>query len=176
MSLIQVDVADCKSNVWLAGEGRPVLLIHGFPLDHQMWYGQLEGLGQHFRIIAPDLPGFGRSGVSATTADESLNFTMRSMADWIATLLDALQVADPVVYCGLSMGGYIGWEFARRHSGRLDRLIASNTRAAADSEVVRRGRAVAAREVRHQGVQRVAEAMLPKLFGCAARRGRQWNA
>ena len=169
MSLIEIQDAGGSSSVWISGSGKPLVLIHGFPLNHQMWVAQLESLSHHFQVIAPDLPGFGRTEIDSVSADGELRFSMKSMADWIANLLDLLGVSSKVVYCGLSMGGYIGWEFARRHTERLDRLIACNTRAAADTEVVRRGRKLAAREVMQNGVEPVADAMLPKLFSDSVR-------
>ena len=89
------------------GSGPPVLLVHGFPLDHTMWDAQVEALSEQYRVIAPDLRGFGRSGVTEGKV------TMEQFADDLAGLLDGLEVAGPVVFCGLSMGGYVAWEFWR---------------------------------------------------------------
>src|SRR6476660_3782576 len=84
------------------GRGMPLVLVHGFPLDHSMWHTQIELLSSRFLVIAPDLRGFGGSPAVAGTA------TMEQMADDLAALLDALDVDEPVVLCGLSMGGYVG--------------------------------------------------------------------
>ena len=45
------------------GVGRPVVLIHGFPMDHSIWARQVESLAPHYRVITPDLRGSGRSSV-----------------------------------------------------------------------------------------------------------------
>src|SRR5437870_490718 len=75
---------------------RPILLlVHGFPLDHTMWRYQLEGLSDAARIIAPDLRGFGRSGVTPGTV------SMERYADDLAALLDALKIREKIVFCGL---------------------------------------------------------------------------
>src|SRR4051794_22408359 len=103
-------------NVIDRGSGTPLLLVHGFPLDHSIWQGQIDELSTFFRVIAPDLRGFGKS--AATTGTSS----MRQMADDIAGLLDALAVKEPVVFCGLSMGGYVAWQFALSHRQRLAKL------------------------------------------------------
>src|SRR5262245_42773822 len=97
-----------RLNVVEQGKGPPLLLAHGYPLDHSMWQGQLDGLSDKFRVIAPDLRGFGDSDVVPGAA------TMEQMADDLAELLTALVVKEPVVFCGLSMGGYVAWQFALR--------------------------------------------------------------
>jgi pimeloyl-ACP methyl ester carboxylesterase len=140
------------------GRGDPVLLVHGFPLDHTMWSGQIAGLSADVRLIAPDLPGFGHSNVSPGTR------TMAQMADDLAGLLDALAIDQAVTVCGLSMGGYIAWEFWRRHARRLRRLILCDTRAVADPPEVARGREVLAEQVIQRGARIVADEMLPRLF------------
>lgn len=140
------------------GEGRVILLVHGFPLDHSMWRRQIESLSKRFRVIAPDLIGFGASGPVES-------FSMASMADGLAALLDALNITEKICFCGLSMGGYVGWEFWARHAARLDRLIACDTRALPDSAEAAEGRKKLADKVRAEGSKPVVDAMLPKLFG-----------
>jgi len=144
-------------------EGPALLLVHGFPLSHEMWIHQLEGLQEAARVIAPDLPGFGASSPPVGAAP-----TMESFADGLARLLDVLQVDQPVVFCGLSMGGYIGWQFWRRHRERLAAMICCDTRAAEDTPEVARGREMMAATVRANGAEGVAEGMIPKLFAKAA--------
>src|SRR5688572_24046563 len=96
-----VSLADCRLNVLDQGAGPPLLLVHGFPLDHTMWREQAAAFSKSHRVIAPDLRGFGKS----TGAGEVL--TMSSLADDLAALLDAMQIREPVTFCGLSMGGYV---------------------------------------------------------------------
>lgn len=140
------------------GEGRPLLLVHGFPLDRSMWVRQIEDLQSVCRVIAPDLRGFGESVVSSGTV------TMEQYADDLAHLLDELHVTEPVIYCGLSMGGYIGWQFFQRHRAKLAALIQCDTRAAADTPAARQGRHELADRVLRDGPEFVADSMLPKLF------------
>lgn len=147
------------------GKGAPLLLVHGFPLDHRMWSEVLEPLSRTAHVLAVDLPGFGNSEACHHPRDASpAPLSMAYLADWCAHFLDAKGL-DQVAFCGLSMGGYIGWEFARRHPNRWTHLIACNTRAAADSELIRRGRAVAAASALNQGTAQLAMNMIPKLFG-----------
>jgi pimeloyl-ACP methyl ester carboxylesterase len=149
------------------GSETPLLLFHGFPLDHSMWRGQLEGLADVCRVVAPDLRGFGQSSVTPGKV------TMQEYADDMAALLDALGVTTPVVFCGLSMGGYVAWQFALRHRARLAKLILCDTRSSADSTEAAAGRKKTAERVLAEGPQVVAEAMLPKLFAPPAANARE---
>ena len=156
MALVQV--GDLRLNVVERGRGKPLLLVHGYPLDHSMWREQLDDLAGAYRVIAPDLRGFGASAVTSGVV------TMEQLADDIARLLDALNVSEPVVFCGLSMGGYVAWQFALRHRSRLARLILCDTRAAADSPEAAAGRIKTAERVIAEGAAVVADTLLPKLF------------
>src|SRR5260221_6239932 len=89
---------------------------------------------------------------------------MAKFADDLAALLDSLQVTQPVNFCGLSMGGYIAFQFAARHPERLRRLILCDTKAAADTREAAENRHKLAAKVLAEGSQVAAEVMLPKLF------------
>jgi pimeloyl-ACP methyl ester carboxylesterase len=144
------------------GIGPPVVLLHGFPLDHTMWSEQIQALAQKHRIIAPDLRGFGKSSLG--DADPARGITMEQYADDVALLLDALEVTQPIVLAGFSMGGYIAWQFVRKHMSRLRALIQLDTRAAADTDDARANRLKMAENIHEWGPARVAETMGPKLF------------
>lgn len=144
------------------GKGLPILLVHGFPLDHTMWNAQIDELADTYRVIAPDLRGFGQSPLG--TVDSQHGVTMEQFADELAELLDVLRIHEPVVFAGLSMGGYIGWQFVRKYSHRLRALVQLDTRAIADSDEARAGRLKMAENVADWGSERVAEMMAPKLF------------
>ena len=154
----QVDIPSGRIAVSEAGSGLPLMFVHGFPLDHSQWIAQVESLSDLFRVISFDLPGFGES------LPRKGPVSMANFADDCAELIAALGVDRPVVFVGLSMGGYIGWEFARRHSEHLAGLVLCNTRAAQDSKEVARGRRVMAERVRSEGVGPSIGTMLPKLF------------
>jgi pimeloyl-ACP methyl ester carboxylesterase len=161
-----VRVRDLDMAVVDEGSGLPLLLVHGFPLDHSMWKYQIDEFAQHCRVIAPDLRGFG--GTTATVGTAS----MEQMADDLAALLDVLGVSEPVLFCGLSMGGYIGWQFVRKYESRLKALIACDTRAIADTAEQAAGRRQLAERVLREGPAPVADAMLPKLFAGETRERR----
>ncbi|MEX0676916.1 MAG: alpha/beta fold hydrolase [Pirellulales bacterium] len=143
------------------GRGMPVLLVHGFPLDHSMWDAQIAHLSQRWQIIAPDLRGFGGSQVTSGTV------TMEQMADDLAALADTLGIDEPIVLCGLSMGGYVALEFWRKYAARLRGLVLCDTRAAADTPEAAAGRLETVERVLREGNEPLADAMLPKLFAPA---------
>ena len=141
------------------GEGPAVLFVHGYPLDHTIWRDQIDGL-EGYRRIAPDLRGMGQSDAP------DLGYGMGIYADDLAALLDTLGV-DDVVLCGLSMGGYVIFEFLRRWRHRVRGVILVATRAEADGAEARRARDAAAASARESGAGAVAQAMLPKMLAPA---------
>jgi pimeloyl-ACP methyl ester carboxylesterase len=145
------------------GAGRPIVLVHGFPLDHAMWQAQIDSLSGEFRVIAPDLRGFGTSGLAPGDADRGVG--MEQYAADVAEVLDALGVIGPVVLAGFSMGGYAAWQFALKWPQRLAGLIQCDTRALADTEEARAGRVKMAEAALAAGDSSPALAMLPKLVG-----------
>ncbi|RIK85865.1 MAG: alpha/beta hydrolase [Planctomycetota bacterium] len=144
------------------GSGPPILLIHGFPLDHGMWDAQIESLRGRFRVIAPDLRGLGRSRLAA--GDEELGVGMERYAADLAAMLDWLSIGEPIVAVGFSMGGYVALQLALRWPKRLRGLVLCDTRAAADAEEARAARIKMAEAVMQSGSAAPALAMLPKLL------------
>jgi YbgC/YbaW family acyl-CoA thioester hydrolase len=138
------------------GEGPAVLFVHGYPFDRSIWRDQIDSL-DGYRRIAPDLRGMGQSDAP------DLGYGMGIYADDLAALLDALGVNE-VVLCGLSMGGYVIFEFLRRWRHRVRALILMDTRAEGDSTEGRRARDAAAATARESGAEAVAQAMLPKVL------------
>ena len=133
------------------GQGTPLMLVHGFPLNHTIWNETAALLEDEVRVILPDLPGHGQSPVVEPV-------TMDSMADGLAAILDALGI-EKVVLAGQSMGGYVCLAFARRHSQRLAGLGLVCTQAAADSPEKRQARLAQAEQTLAEGSQRVVESM-----------------
>jgi len=144
------------------GAGAPVLLIHGFPLDHTMWDAQIDALANTARVIAPDLRGFGES--PRGDVDSNQGISMEQFADDLVALLDAIGITEPIVLVGMSMGGYIAWQFIGRYPERVRALVQLDTRAIADDEETRAGRLKMAHNVAEWGSGRVAEMMGPRLF------------
>lgn len=143
------------------GSGRPILFIHGFPLDHTMWRHQVDAFRSSHRVIAPDLRGFGKS-----TPPEGV-MTLRMFAEDLAAMLDRLDIKEPVVVCGLSMGGAIAWQFVQAFRSRVKALIQCDARAGVDTPEMAKGRTALAERVLVEGPAFVAETMMPRLFAKA---------
>jgi len=143
------------------GGGKPLVLVHAFPFDGQMWTATAQALAGRCRVIVPDMRGFGESDLGSSDA------SIADMADDVAVMLDSLGIKRAAVG-GLSMGGYVALAFAARHPARLERLILADTRAAADSDVTRAGRADALALVEQEGVPALVERQLAALLSPAA--------
>ncbi|MCO6483909.1 MAG: alpha/beta fold hydrolase [Flavobacteriales bacterium] len=140
-----------------AGAGMPLVLIHGFPLDHTLWHHQLAGLHDVARVIAPDLRGFGKSPQARQVA------TMEQHARDVAQLLDRLGIERAVIG-GLSMGGYVALAFAELFPKRLAGLVLCNTRAVADGEEARKTRETVARRAIEEGMAALAPILVHPLL------------
>jgi pimeloyl-ACP methyl ester carboxylesterase len=143
------------------GSGRPLVLVHAFPFDGRMWRETAEALAGKCRVLLPDLRGFGGSDVG----DEEPSIA--GMADDLALLLDHLGIERAAVG-GMSMGGYVALAFAARHRARLERLILADTRATADTDKARAGRADSLALVEKQGVPALVERQLAALLSPSA--------
>jgi len=146
-----------KLHVELNGKGLPLLCIHGFPLSGELWAPLRDSLSDRYQLIIPDLRGHGQSGVSETV-------TMSDFADDLNAMLVAIDINRPVVVIGLSMGGYVAFEFYRRYRKRVQALVLVDTRANADTEDVLKGRREMSKRVMQEGSTIVADAMIEKLF------------
>ncbi|MFL6279651.1 MAG: alpha/beta fold hydrolase, partial [Vicinamibacterales bacterium] len=142
-----------------AGSGWPVVLIHAFPLNADMWRPQLERVPEGWQFIAPDMRGFGPEAARDPSA-----VTLDDMARDIVTLLDELAI-DTAVIGGLSMGGYITFALFRRAPERFSGMILADTRAQADTPEGLDGRRKMIALARAEGAAGVAASMLPKLLG-----------
>jgi 3-oxoadipate enol-lactonase len=158
-----------------AGRGSAVILLHGYPFDRSMWREQVDVLSARgFRAIAPDLRGFGESVAQTSVCESSeLNHrlkpmppttTMADMARDVAALMDDLEIESAVI-CGLSMGGYVAFEFVHLFPERVKALVLAGTRAPADNEQEKQGRRQQVEQMLTSGMDGIAEASLPKLLG-----------
>jgi 3-oxoadipate enol-lactonase len=138
--------------------GPTLVLLHAFPLDREMWRPQLAALAGTARVLAVDLPGFGRTPLPSTP------WTVDSAAEQVGGLLDTLGLTGRIVVGGLSMGGYVAMAFARRFPDRLAGLILADTRAEPDDEAAKENRGKLIAVAQKQGAAAVVDAMLPKLL------------
>ncbi|QWV93756.1 alpha/beta hydrolase [Geomonas oryzisoli] len=140
------------------GTGPSVILIHGFPLNRQMWQPQLQPLADAgFRVIAPDLRGFGASDAPAG------GYSMDRFADDIIALMDALNL-DQAVIGGMSMGGYVLMNLLERYPDRVRAACFIATRANADDEAGRARRSAMAAEAERLGANPVIKIFAELLF------------
>jgi len=139
------------------GTGPGLVLLHAYPLDSSMWRDQIGALSDRFRVIAPDLPGFGGSAVAA-------GLTIDSVADVVAELLDHLGINERVVVGGVSMGGYIALAFARLYPQRVRALVLADTKADPDDEHARADRDRMIQVATDKGSAAVIDELLPKML------------
>lgn len=150
-----------------SGSGPAVVLLHAFPMDSSLWAAQRQGLAQAgFRVITPDLPGFGGSA----QAEEPPSLDV--MAEGVVELLDRLGI-DRAVVGGLSMGGYVTLALLRLHPDRLSAIILADTKAGADAPDAAASREMVAAAVEAAGTAAgLADGMLPHLLGATTRESR----
>jgi 3-oxoadipate enol-lactonase len=169
------------NNVFLAyddhGIGIPVLFLHAFPLNREMWHEDLITLlgEERYRLVALDWRGFGESDITTVSQPSSLQespglpppslpiSTMELFANDVAGLMDLLGIQRAVL-CGLSMGGYVTFAFLRKYPQRVAGLILSNTRPGADSPEAQANRENVARIAETQGTGAIAALQVPRLL------------
>jgi pimeloyl-ACP methyl ester carboxylesterase len=138
------------------GKGPAVVLVHGFPLDNRVWDAQVDELSDEYRVIAPDLLGFGKSPSTGP-------FTIESLADALHEMLGQIG-ALPCVLGGLSMGGYVSQAYACKYSGDLRGLMLIDTRSTADTDLAKAARNNMMDLAKTKGSSAVADQMMPKLL------------
>lgn len=127
------------------GKGAPLMLVHGFPLDHTTWQALYPYLETQFDVIMPDLPGFGQSALLAADYD------FEKIAEYLAAMLDALKI-NAAYIAGHSMGGYVALAFARTFPGRLLGLGMLASQSAPDDLERKKARYASAQQVTESGV------------------------
>ncbi len=145
------------------GHGPGIVFLHGHPFSRAMWAGELAALGDEFRVVAPDLPGYGESPAVAQT------ITLRAIADAVVELLDALALERATVV-GLSMGGLVAMELGLGYPERVDGVVLAATTAAPPTDEEAERRRTTATEIERNGMLGHTVEMLPRLFGPTASR------
>jgi len=155
---MKISAGNIQLNIEDHGSGQTILLIHGFPLNIEMWRPQIGYLSALYRVIAIDLRGHG------LTPPTPGPYSMELLADDCAAALAVLGVHEPAVICGLSMGGYISFALYRRHPQLFSGLILAATRAGTDTNQARANRDQAIAVAKKQGSQPLFENMLKVLL------------
>jgi len=157
-SMNRVRSGDANIAYEVLGDGPPVVLLHPFPAHHAFWLPAAQSLISRYRVVLPDLRGHGESDVGEGPA------TMDRHASDLARVLDDASVGR-AIFCGVSIGGYILFEFWRRNRGRVAALVLSCTRAQADTDDARNTRLKNAELVLERGTDWFVDLMIPKLLG-----------
>ncbi|MBL8521456.1 MAG: alpha/beta hydrolase [Betaproteobacteria bacterium] len=105
----------------IAGNGPPLLLLHGYPQTHVIWHKVAPDLAKRFTVVAPDLRGYGASGKPAG-GEGHVNYSKREMAKDQAVLMRALGY-DRFQVCGHDRGGRVAHRMALDHPHAVDRLM-----------------------------------------------------
>jgi 3-oxoadipate enol-lactonase len=161
----QVKSRDAEICYEVLGSGPPVVLLHPFPANHELWLPAAQALVSRYQVLLPDLRGHGDSGVGEGPA------TMAKHAADLVHVLDQEHIRRAVL-AGVSIGGYVLFEFWRSSSGRVAGLVLANTKAQADTAEGRATRLEAAAKVMEQGTDPFFESMLPRLLGETTRKTR----
>lgn len=145
------------------GAHRTLVLLHAFPLNAEMWAPQLALALPAWRVVAPDLRGFGAADPDDAGDLASGRLTLEDYGRDVQRLLNRLGVQTPVI-AGLSLGGYVAFAMMRAGTDPIGGLILADTRPQADSEEARAGRLRMIGLVDREGAAGVAAEMLPKLL------------
>lgn len=163
--MIQIKSGDTSLAYQILGTGPPVVLLHPFPAHHELWLPAANALISRYQVILPDLRGHGDSDAGDGPA------TMEKHAVDLARILDHAEVGR-APFAGVSIGGYVLFEFWRRYRGRIAALVLLNTKAPADSPEAKASRLQAAADVLERGTGPFFESMVPKLLGQTTRDSR----
>ncbi len=158
----RIQSGDAEIVYHVLGQGPSVVLLHPFPANHDFWLPVANALAARYRLILPDLRGHGDSGVGEGPATME-----KHAADVFHVMDDAETGRAPLI--GVSIGGYVLFEFWRKHRDRVAALGLCNTKAPADAPEARAARLQAANDVIERGTEPFFESMIPRLLGKTTR-------
>lgn len=139
------------------GDGKPIVLIHGFPLNQNVWTTFSQALAKYAKVITLDLPGFGKSAALKE------NFSITDVAQRVLDWLDENKVEDPVVV-GHSLGGYVALAMAELKPDRIAGFVLFHSTAYADSSEKKESRSKVIEFIEKNGVQTFTSNFIPPLF------------
>ena len=143
------------------GQGQPLVFIHGHPFNRSMWDAQISHFRDRYRLILPDLRGYGETDV--TTPRVMLD----EMALDILHLLDMLNI-DKAIFCGLSMGGQILLDLYRLAPSRVQALMIADSDARGETPASREQRLAKADDILQKGMRRHTDETIHQYIAAAA--------
>ncbi len=145
-----------KVTYFTTGEGKSVILLHGFLETKEIWNDFAVELSRNYRTICIDLPGHGDSEIIGEI------HTMEEMADIIKHIADSLEISE-FVLIGHSMGGYVSLSFAEKYPAYLKGLGLFHSHAVADSDEAKMNRDRACEIVKNNKHNYISS-FIPELF------------
>ena len=158
MKLSSIIFRDAAISYTIYGEGKAVVLIHGFAEDSKIWDHPVSYLQDKYKLIVPDLPGSGRSTMITEPA-----VSLGVYADCIKEILKAESI-DQCTMIGHSMGGYITLAFAAKYPGMLEAFGLFHSSAYADDAAKIETRKKAIQFIQANGAEAFLKTMIPGLF------------
>jgi pimeloyl-ACP methyl ester carboxylesterase len=156
---------DARLSYEVIGNGPDVVLLHPFPLNRYFWDSVTPQLSTRYRVILPDLRAHGDSELGEGPA------TMQKLADDLSRLCREERVSK-AFFVGVSIGGYLLFEFWRRYREQVAALVLANTRPGAETSESKASRLQLADKVLREGKDSFIEEMLSKLLSQATRTNR----
>jgi pimeloyl-ACP methyl ester carboxylesterase len=160
----EIQIAGKKIFYRFIGAGKPVILIHGFGEDGDIWKNQINFLKDRFLLVVPDLPGSGKSEMID-------DMSMEGMAEVIKQILDTEFPKVPpsggfreAVLIGHSMGGYIALAFAEKYPAYLNAFGLFHSTAYADNEEKKSARRKSIEFIEQHGAFEFLKTATPNLF------------
>lgn len=139
------------------GKGKPLVLLHGFCETYEIWNKIAGPLSENYRVIMPDLPGFGKSPLPKE--ELSIESVAKKISEWLKATVD-----EPVTLMGHSLGGYITLAFAKNYPEQLNAFGLIHSTSLADSPEKKENRLKAAEFVRKNGSEPFIRTLIPSLF------------
>ena len=139
------------------GEGLPIVLLHGFPANADLWREITPALSKYYTVIAPDLPGSGQSTFS------SPDLSMELIAQSVSDILEHEGI-DTAMIAGHSMGGYVALAFAHLFPQKVKGISLVHSTAIADTEEKKENRRKSIEIIRKGGKETFIKQMIPNLF------------
>ena len=156
---------DAQLSYEIAGDGPDVVLLHPFPLNRHFWDPIIPNLSTRYRVIVPDLRAHGDSELGEGPV------TMQKLADDLAGLCREERITK-AFFVGVSIGGYLLFEFWRRYRDHVAALVLANTRPGAETPEGKANRLQLADRVVREGTDSFIEEMLSKLLSQTTRTNR----